>query len=67
MSTEALKVEVLTLAGYLATGESMTAADAERSLAHTVAHICADKSVSPVAMALIAVELACHIDSQPTG
>lgn len=61
-----LKTEVLILAGHLAPGEAMTAEDAERSLAHTVAHICADKSVSPVAMALIAVELACHIESTPT-
>lgn len=61
-----LKAEVMKLAGYLAHDEIMTADDDKRTLAHTVAHIFADKNVSPVALALIAVELACHID-KPTA
>ena len=60
-----LKAQVMMLAGYLAPGEQMTAADAQRSLAHTVACICTDKSVAPIAIALIAVELACHIEYRP--
>ena len=62
MKIDELKAEVLVLAGYLAQDEIMSASDAKRSLAHTVAHICSDKNVSPIAIALIAVELAKQID-----
>lgn len=57
-----LKLRVLLLAGYLADGEAMTAVQGQKSLPHVVADIFSDKGLSPVAGALIAVELACQVD-----
>lgn len=57
-----LKIRILILAGYLASGETMTADQDRQSVGHLVAEVYSDKSLTPAAAALIAVELACFID-----
>lgn len=63
VGVEHLKKHVLVLAGYLALGEGYSAEYAALSMRETVQQIFADKDVSPVALALIATELANHVDA----
>lgn len=66
MTTEPmLRVKILRLALYLADGEQPPLRDMCVPIADLVANICAAPSTTPVQMALIAVELARHIEAQP--
>lgn len=62
MNVNDLRRQVLLLAGYLAEEDALTAAQGQSSIRETVSRICADRNTSPVAMALIAAELADFVD-----
>lgn len=60
----ALRTRILRLANYLADGEQPMASDMCAPFADLVATIYAASSISPVQMALIAVEMSRHIEAQ---
>lgn len=62
MTPADIKKQVLILANYVAPEEPLSAADQNRSIAHTVAQVFTGKTLDSASAALIAVELACALD-----
>jgi hypothetical protein len=59
---QALKHEILVLAGYLAVGEMPTTSIAQANLHTLVARICADVNIEPLQIAAIAVVMAAALE-----